>query len=350
MAFSDKILKNKNLKEFVVQNIEEKTKEFFHAGSITLNLLLSGKVNGGIPKGKITMLAAPRAHFKSIIATISAGNAQKRGEFVVWIDSEFAFDPTTARMFGLSTDNDKFLLVQDNSLENVRSIIMNLFVDFNKAEDKVFMVIDSLGTMITSKTVQDALDGEDKRDMTTAQKKNDLSKLILGISGKNNVSVVMVNHLYEDMKMHSTGTIGGGNGAQYVASQILKITSKRKEKDGNDVKGNIFTAYADKGRYSKENSKLTFLASYDDGINTWYGLLDDALEGGYIEKPSNGFYTRPSVPDDKKWRESQIYNNDFWIPLLKNTDIIKYLESKYSYDNTLSDEVKVYDNTLKIED
>lgn len=347
--FTDKLLKNKNFKDFVKDVTEEKAKEFYHAGSITLNLLLSGKVGGGIPSGKISLLAAPKAHFKTIIATISAGNAQKKGEFVVWIDSEFAFDNSTARMFGMDTSSDKFLLIQDNSIENVRSMMMNLFEDYNKNTDqKIFMVVDSLGVMITSKTINDALDNEDKADMTVAKKKNDFSKLLLRVSGLYNVTIVMVNHLYEDMKMHSTGAIGGGSGAQYVATQILKITSKRKEKDGNDVKGNVFTCYTDKGRMSKENSKLQFLASYEGGINTWYGLLDDAIEGGYVEKPSVGFYSRPCVADDKKVRESTIYSNDFWIPIIKNTDFKNYLESKYSYDDTMTDVIKVYDNTLDI--
>lgn len=351
MAFTDKLLKNKKFKDFVKTTNDNIPKEFYHSGSITLNLLLSGKVFGGVPSSKISLLAAPRAHFKTIIATIAAANAQRKGEFVVWIDSEFAFDDQTAKMFGVDLSDKKFLLLQDNSIENVRSMMMNLFEDYDKENDpKIFMAVDSLGTMITSKTIDDALANEDKADMTVAKKKNDFSKLLLRTSGLNNVTVVMVNHLYEDMKMHSTGTIGGGSGATYVASQILKITSKRKEKDGNDVSGNVFTCYTDKGRLSKENSKLQFLASYEEGINKWYGLLDDALEGGYVVKPTNGFYSRPCVEDDKKFRESKIYEDSFWIPILRDTDFINYLETKYSYNNTMEEENKVYDTTLNIED
>jgi len=347
---TDRLLKNKKFKDYVVSG-EEVPKTFYHTGSITLNLLLSGKVDGGVMGNKISLFAAPRAHFKSILATIAAANAQRKGELVVWVDSEFALDIPTAKMFGMSTDEDKFLLIQDNSIENVRGMIMNLFEDYDKANDpKVFMVVDSIGTMITSKTINDALDNADKADMTVSKKRNDLSKLILRVSGIHKVTVVMIAHVYEDMSTYSTGAIGGGSGVQYVSSSILKITSKRKEKgkDG-DIEGNIFTAYTDKGRMAKENSKLTFLASYEDGVNAWYGLLDDALEGGYVIKPSMGFYSRPCVEGDKKWRESQIYNKDFWVTIFKETDFKNYLETKYSYNNTMSEEDKVYDTSLDLE-
>jgi len=349
MAFGDKLKKDKKFRDFVSTDLE-KPKSFYHAGSITLNLLLSGKVDGGILSEKVSMLAAPKAHFKSIVAMIAAGNAQKRGEKILWLDAEFAFDSSTARMFGMDTSEEKLILIQDNSIENVRSIVMNLFDDYDyKTEPKVFVVVDSLGMMITSKTVNDALDGEDKVDMSVSQKKNNLSKLLLRVSGINKATIVMINHLYEDMKMHSTGAIGGGSGGLYSSSSILKITSKKKDKEGNEVKGNIFTAYTEKGRLAKENSKLTFLASYEEGINPWYGILDDAVEGGYVIKPSMGFYSRTCISEDKKFRESQIYNADFWMPIFKGTDFQKYLETKYSYDDSLKAETKIYDMGFSLE-
>jgi hypothetical protein len=180
--------------------------------------------------------------------------------------------------------------------------------------------------------------------MTEAKKKNKLSKMLLRISGMNNVTIVMINHLYEDMKMYSTGAISGGSGAQYVASSILKITSRSKEKDKDgDIEGNIFTANTEKGRMSKENSKLKFKASYNEGINNYYGILETAMEGGYVEKPTVGWYSRPHIPEDKKFREADVYTADFWKPIFLETDFKKYIESKYSYTDAMGDEDKIYD-------
>lgn len=352
MSFIKKLQANKRIKDMVIADAESKTvEEFYHAGSVTLNILLSGKVNGGFPKGKVTALAAPKSHFKTIVATIGASSAQKKGATVLWIDSEFAFSPSTAKMFGMDISEDKFVLVQDNSLENIKGFIVNAFESYNKKEDgPIFMVVDSLGTMITSKTLDDALAMDDKKDMSVASKKNDLSKLILRMSGIHDVTVVLIAHVYEDMKQYSTGAISGGSGLQYVASNILKITSKAKEKDEDGlIGGNVFIANTEKGRMARENTKLKFKASYDDGINSFYGILDDALEGGYVQKPSVGWYVRPHIEDDKKFRESQIYNADFWKPIFKDTDFKKYLETKYSYEDHFSAESKVYDLNMGID-
>lgn len=350
MSIFNKLKQNKKIKDIIVNNVNDTTvSEFYHSGSITLNLLLSGKVNGGIPRGKYTMLAAPRGHGKTVIAMISAGNAQKKDCKVIWIDSEFAFDPVMATMFGLDTSQEKFLLVQENGLEEIQTFVANISQDYDeKTDGKLFIVIDSLGTMITSKVLADAVAGEDKADMQTSKKKNSLSRIMLRMAGINNIPVVAINHLYEDMKQYSTGAIAGGSSGQYVASSILKITSKAKEKDDDTVIGNSLTAYTDKGRIAREHSRLKFMISYDGGINPYYGLLDDALEGGYIIKPSSGWYARAFEGSSaSKFRESQIYNKDFFNPIFKNTDFKNYLETKYSYQDLLSGNSKVYNTVLE---
>jgi len=197
MALIDKIKGNKLFKTAVRSPDLHKDREFFHAGSITLNLLLSGKVNGGIASSSVTMIAAQPAHFKTIITMIAAGNAQKKGHTVVWFDTEFAFDKANAEAFGMSTDEDKLILIQDNSIENVQSIFVNMFDNYNEKEDgKVFVALDSLGTLVTSKTYEDAITGNDKADMTVAKKRNTFSKIMLGASGRGGFPIVIINHTY----------------------------------------------------------------------------------------------------------------------------------------------------------
>ena len=230
--------------------------EYAHAGSITLNLLISGKVNGGIALTRgLCMLGAPKAHGKTLIAMIACGNAQKKGYHVVWVDTEYAFDEDQAKMFGMSVDPQDLTIIQGNKLEECQGAIMNAFNNFEYGVDKAMMVIDSLGTLVTSKTVDDAEEVADKADMTVAKKKNTLSKIILGISGDLNVPVIMINHLYSAMSQYDTGVVSGGSGGQYASGTILKITSKAKEKASstdNTIVGNALTMIVDKGRFSQE--------------------------------------------------------------------------------------------------
>jgi len=350
MALIDKIKNNKLFKKSVQLTKDKEVTEFYNAGSITLNLLLSGRCNGGVPRGKLTTLAAPPAHLKSIIALISAADAQKKSNSVVWIDAEFAFDKNAAKTFGLDCSEEKLILIQDNSIENIQSIILNMFEDYDeKVDGKVFIVLDSLGTMITSKTTEDSLAGKDTLDMTISKKKNNFMKLLLGITGKNDITGVVITHTYASLSMFGGQVLSGGSSLIYTSSNILQINSRAKVKDGNDVIGYALTGISAKGRLAKENSKLKFLNNYDAGINPFYGILEDALEGGYVIKPNNGWYTRPCVEDDKKWREAHIYTKEFWLDIFKNTDLRKYLENKYSYSASVQNPYCI-ENVLDIKE
>ena len=145
---------------------------------------------------------------------------------------------------------------------------------------------------------------------------------------------------HNSMNQFDPLAIAGGRGIYFASSSIVLGTSKAKDKQSDgEITGAIVTAQTKKSRFAKENSKLKYLISYDGGISAFYGILEDALEGGYIDKPSMGWYTRPCVPDDKKWREKDIYTKEFWGPVIANTDIKEYFERKYTFEHsTIVDE------------
>lgn len=160
---------------------------------------------------------------------------------------------------------------------------------------------------------------------------------VYDIETKSN-SYVLWNGLivHNSMDMYSLPTIGGGQGIFYASSSIVQATSKATDKStSGDVEGTIITMIAAKGRFVKEKvTKLKILIKYDGGISNYYGLLTDAVEGGYVEKPTVGFYSRPCIEGDKKVREKTIYNREFWGPILEKTDFKWYLEKKYGFTHS----------------
>ena len=70
-------------------------------------------------------------------------------------------------------------------------------------------------------------------------------------------------------------------------------------------------------------------------MDPFYGLLDDALEGGYVIKPVNGKYCRGHIPNDEKLKEDDIYTSKFWGPIFKDTDFYSYIETKYKFSKDL---------------
>jgi RecA/RadA recombinase len=342
MSLLSKFKANKNISEFILSEENQVDKGFISTGCMSLNILFSGRLDGGIPIGKISQVAAPSALGKSFIGMKVAKNAQKKGLEVVYIDTEFAFDFGFAESIGL--DNDKLMVIQDNQIESVQKTIMQMLEGIDKKErDRLLILIDSWGGLVTSKTTTDALDGKDVSDMTVSKKKNMLSRLLMG-----GPTVFVINQVYDTFDQYNPLAIAGGRGLYFASSSIVLGSSKAREKDSDgDISGAIVTAVTKKSRSSKENTKLKYLIRYDGGIHPVYGILEDAMECGVVEKPSMGWYTRPDVENDRKWREKEVWNTweDFWAPILKSAKFKKFIEDKYSFK-----ESKIIDENFDFDD
>jgi hypothetical protein len=125
---------------------------------------------------------------------------------------------------------------------------------------------------------------------------------------------------------------GGGAGIKYAASTIIYL-SKKKEKDGTEVVGNIIKAKAVKSRLSRENREVEMRLYYDErGLDRYYGLLPLAVEGGIIERVGNRY-----VFGEKKFWEKEILKNPetfFTQDVLEQIDV--YAQKKFKYGSSLT--------------
>lgn len=328
----DKLRKLKSVQNSVMKEVADP--EFISTGVASLNILFGGGIDKGIPEGKVSMIAADSSLGKSFIALKIAKNAQAKGKSVILFDSEKAYSPAMGENLGIN--QDEILVIQNTSVEEVSTQFMNIVDEIkDNIKDYVF-IIDSWNVLVTSKSVDDISAGKDVVDMTSAKKKNTLAKLLLN----SNATVFVVNQIYSSMDAYSLDSIPGGKGIYFASSSVVQGTSKAKQKESDgEISGAIITAYTRKGRFSREHSKLKYLINYDGGINPYFGLLDFALECGYVEKPTMGFYSRPCVENDKKWREKEIYIKDFWEPIFKETDFKEAVEKAFSFKhNEINDE------------
>jgi RecA/RadA recombinase len=338
----DIIRKDKGTKEspalsdyLLVEEEVDKETRFLSTNVIPLNLLFSGRVDGGIPIGKISMISAPSMLGKSFIALGLIRNAQKKGMQCVIIDTEYSFDYDWAKSLGIDVSPNKLIVISENSIEHVKNIIMKICDGIPKAERKnVLFVIDSWGALVTSKTMEDALTGKDVLDMTEAKKKNQLSRILLNTRA----TYFVVNHVYDN-----TGGFGdplkipGGRGIVFLSSCVVLGISRAKEsnKTTKEVLGHVITAETHKSRFSKERSKLEYRIKHDGGLDPFYGIVDDALEAKVIEVAKPGYYSRPCVKNDKAWKEDSIYCSDFWLSVFKTTNFKSYLEKRYTFDSSI---------------
>ena len=124
-----------------------------------------------------------------------------------------------------------------------------------------------------------------------------------------------------------TKEMGGGSGLKYAASTIIYL-SKKKEKDGTEVVGNIIKAKTAKSRLSKENKQVEVRLYYDErGLDRYYGLLELGEIGG-LWKNVAGRYEM----DGKKIYAKQILANpeEYFTPeVMEKLDEIAKQEFSY---------------------
>jgi RecA/RadA recombinase len=281
---------------------------YIDTGSYILNALVSGDIYRGIPSNKITALAGESATGKTFFAL---GMVQKflddnpEGN-VVYFESESALTQEMLEERGI--DTSRILLVPVTTIEEFRTQAVNIIDGFDakkKGDEKIFFVLDSLGMLSTIKETEDIGSGKNVRDMTKAQVIKGTFRVLTLKLGKVGIPMIVTNHTYDVIgSMFPQKEMGGGSGLKYAASSIIYL-SKKKEKDGTEVIGNIIHCKNQKSRLTVENKMVDVRLTYDKGLDRYYGLLDLAIKYGIFKQVS----TRIELPDGKTQFGKTINNN-----------------------------------------
>jgi hypothetical protein len=146
------------------------------------------------------------------------------------------------------------------------------------------------------------------------------------------VPMVVVNHTYMEIGMFPKAVVSGGTGIYYSADTIW-ILGRQQDKDGTEIKGYHFIINVEKSRYVKEKSKIPVSVSFEGGIQRFSGLLDIALAGGFVVKPSNGWYQKVDRATGEliggKVREAQTLNEEFWCEILTSKEFHDYVKETF---------------------
>lgn len=314
---------------------EEEFKEFIPLNIIVLNLLLGGKIDQAIPIGGQTMISAGSKHGKSLIMLAAIKAAQKKGLSCILIVTEGknSFDFSLAKKFGIDISKEKLLVFEESGIEEVRNIIAKLFDGVSKQDrNNTFLGIDSWGGLCTLKTVTDSLEGKTTADLSESRNKNRLASLL----NQTKCTRLILNHVYDSVGggYGDPLKIPGGRKIYFLSDNVILMTSRAKDKKDDELNGYIISAKTDKSRFSVENTYFKFRIKTKGGLDSWYGLLEDGLESGVILKEGIKYY-RSHIENDIPKKESEIYNDDFWVPIFKQTDFKDYLEKKYTFSSEL---------------
>lgn len=149
--------------------------------------------------------------------------------------------------------------------------------------------------------------------------------------GRRNVYDITVKDVHHYIL--GNGVVTHNTAVTYAANQIFVIT-KSQEKEGTELAGWNFTINVHKSRFVREKSKLPFTVLYEGGLQRYSGLLDIALELGFVKKPSQGWYSHVDQEtgeiEPKKYRIKDTNTDEFWAPLLNNKEFQDKITQRYS--------------------
>ena len=305
---------------------------FVDTGSYIFNALLSGTIYGGMPQNKVVAIAGESATGKTFFVLGMVKNFLEKNPNagVLYFESESAI--TKQMIIDRGIDPKRMVIMPVTTVQEFRTQAIRVLDDhLSKPEGdrpQMMICLDSLGMLSTTKEVEDTADGKETRDMTRAQVLKAAFRVLTLKLGKAKVPMVVTNHTYDVVgSMFPQKEMGGGSGLKYAASSIVYL-SKKKDKDGAEVVGNIIHCKNHKSRLTVENKMVDVRLSYTDGLDKYYGLLDLALKYGIFKSVS----TRIELPDGTKTFGKTI-NNDpekfFTEEIMQQLDEAAGKEFKY---------------------
>jgi len=221
----------------IEDSLYAKIDEWIPTGSYILNAALSGSLFGGMPNRRSLMFAGEESTGKTYLAMSIVRNAQQMDYFPIYYDTEGAIDIDFVKRLGI--DTSKFRIENVGTVEEFTTLAAKLVetLDNLKSEGKeppkIMLVLDSLGSLSSTKEKGDAVSGSEKRDMTKQQAIRKTFRVLGNDFAKHGIPFIVCNHVYASIGSFLGGnTISGGGGGKYSPSIIFTLTkSQLADKD-----------------------------------------------------------------------------------------------------------------------
>ena len=290
--------------------------DWISTGNYTLNYLISGDFQKGVPLGKVSVFAGESGSGKSFICSGNlVRNAQLQGCQVVLFDSENALDEDWLQALDVDTSPEKLLKISVSMIDDVAKTISDFVKDYKtnygdlpyEEQPKMLFVVDSLGMLLTPTDVAQFEKGDmgRKPKALTALVRNTVNQL-----APHPIGLIATNHTYASQDMFDPDDkISGGQGFIYASSIVvaMKKLKLKEDIDGNKVstvQGIRAACKVMKTRYSKPFEAVQVKIPYDRGMDPYSGLLEMFEKNGIILKDGNKLkYTTLAGEEIKEFRK-----------------------------------------------
>lgn len=344
MSFGQRLLKSAKSDYATLMGDDEEDKfpirDWISTGNYLFNSQISADPKKGIPSGRVVMFAGSASTGKSFLALETAKNAQDLGYFVVLYDSEMANNEReTLKSRGINTE--QLLYIPIDTVENLKTSLLNI-LDECSAEDKLFIVIDSIGNLSTNKELEDSTEGSTTKDMTRPAQLKALFRTVTLKAGVKNVPIIAINHTYATIGSFIGGqTIAGGSGPMYNASIIAEFTKAQEKGADGKMSGALVTSTVSKCRTAKERTKIKFTIDFEEGLTKYSGLQLFCEDEKLFVKDGRSYKLNPLTCPGVTLSVGESFSSAkmdgaFWEECLEKF-LDDYLSHKFKYQSVLEE-------------
>lgn len=272
---------------------------------------------GGIPQGRVIEIMGPESAGKTTIASLIAGNAQRMGMAVAYIDAEHAFDRQYAEALGV-TAND-LLFVQPDCAEQALDVLHH----FAGSGEVGLVVVDSVASLVPKAELDGDMDQQQMGLQARIMGKG-LRKLS-GLASKSNCTVVFINQIRMKVGVMfgSPETTPGGMALKFAASVRLDVRRIQTLKDGPTPIGSRVKVKVIKNKIAPPAREAEFDLLYGRGIDWASELLDLGSDLGVLEKSGHSFSFEGLVLGKGRRQACEFLCNDLKVAGAIREEILK---------------------------
>ena len=277
-------------KDISVENLEP-PRYFLHSGSYSLNKLISGTLEGALPQGRLIALGGHSSSGKSLVGASAIGQVIRDGGIGIVVDSEGALDNSYLQGCGVDTDSENFLRIGTSRIQKCSSVVNKFISEYKESGEttKVVILVDSLDMLFTD-SEQAKIDKEGELGGDQGQRAKQLKRMLMSwvhsISSLN-ITILCTKQVYQEQdqaKAYSEPWVFT-SALEYAFSAIIifeKLVFKEDKKGGEHL-GFTLKARTYKNRMAREKQVVRVEIPFDQGLDPFAGLIDNAVQYGVVE-------------------------------------------------------------------
>jgi|SRR5687767_913213 len=189
---------------------------------------LTSALNGGVGKGRQTLIWGNKSAGKSSMCLQTVAEAQKQGQSCAWIDAEASFDPHWAEQLGV--DTSQLIVSPIKSIGDFTAVgcdLMHAGIDV--------LVADSISALLPSTyfekedEMKDGLEGT--KQIGTVSKELGIAVNKFNYANKNTALILISQARNQFNTYGAVLKPMGGQSMQYFSSTIIKLWSSASERE-----------------------------------------------------------------------------------------------------------------------